>query len=332
MPDGPIDEWRRLRVDGRGDGKLSVPTLSTGIETGYGPALYATGPAGEPRLLVPCSQGRGSGDLGSSPNLVARRTSFQVDGRNMAFLDSMVLDRRLDAVFADLVREILARLGAGHSPDLAVSGTIADFRQLLLAAPPRDVSIETVIGLLGELAILERLSAFTPEAVTAWMGPLDQRQDFRSGSRAIEVKSSLRSDAKRITIHGPDQLSPPNSGLLHLAHVRLERAEGGSLTVAGLCRAILGHGADSLRLSERLGELGCTDPDAAEWNTSECELEGIDLYRVAPGFPRITADQFVSGRFPEGVDGLCYRVDLDLASQFRLTAEDRQEVLKGFCK
>nr|WP_168219865.1 PD-(D/E)XK motif protein [Pseudotabrizicola formosa] len=99
-------------------------------------------------------------------------------------------------------------------------------------------------------------------------------------------------------------MSPPSSGLLHLAHVRLERAEGGSFTVAGLCRAILGHGADSLRLAERLGALGCTDPDAAEWNTPECELEGIDLYHVASGFPRITADQFVSGRFPEGVDGL----------------------------
>ncbi len=248
--------------------------------------------------LFPAASGAGQAISDPARTLWHGGPHSRSTAATLAFLDSMVLDRRLDAVFADLVREILARLGAGHSPDLAVSGTIADFRQLLLAAPARDVSIETVIGLLGELAILERLSAFMPEAVTAWMGPLDQRQDFRSGIRAIEVKSSLRSDAKRITVHGPDQLSPPSSGMLHLAHVRLERAEGGSLTVAGLCRAILGHGADSLRLAERLGALGCTDPDAAEWNTPECELEGIDLYHVAPGFPRITADQFVSGNIP----------------------------------
>lgn len=332
MSEYPMDEWRRLRTDGRGDGKLAVPTLSTGIETGYGPALYATGPAGEPRLLVPCGQARGMRDLGSSPNLLAHRTSFQVDGRSTAFLDTMVLDRRLDPVFADLVREILARLGAGVAPDLAVGGTIADFRQLLLASPPREVPLEVIIGLLGELVILEQLSAFLPGAVTSWMGPLDQRQDFRSGSRAIEVKSSLRSDAKRVTIHGPDQMSPPRGGELYLAHVRLERAEGGSITVAGLCRAIIGHGTDGSRLSERLAALGCTDPEAEEWNTPECELEGVDFYLVAPGFPRIAADQFISGRFPDGIDALSYRIDLDLASQFRMPTNARDQVLMDFCK
>src|SRR6056297_3374486 len=132
MPDGATEFWGRLRSTGTGDGRLEVPSLSTKVETGYGPALYAVGPAGEPRLLVPYGSGSPPKDLGSGPNLFAGISVFKIEGRSVPFIDVMVSDRKLDNVFAELVGEILVRLGDGQPPAKAVSGTILDFSTLLL--------------------------------------------------------------------------------------------------------------------------------------------------------------------------------------------------------
>ena len=54
--------------------------------------------------------------------------------RSVSFLDVMLLERRLDNVFAELVSEVFARLEVGQTPHKAVAGTISDFRDLLQSA------------------------------------------------------------------------------------------------------------------------------------------------------------------------------------------------------
>lgn len=48
-----IDRWRLLKISGKGDGILEVPSIDSGVETGFGTARYAIGAQGQPRLLVP---------------------------------------------------------------------------------------------------------------------------------------------------------------------------------------------------------------------------------------------------------------------------------------
>ncbi|MCB1347117.1 MAG: PD-(D/E)XK motif protein [Maritimibacter sp.] len=330
MSERPSLQWASLRTSGVGDGNLSVPSFPTAVETGFGPARLAIGPNSEPRLLVP--EGSAISDIvvNSGPNLHVGHSFYMMFGKNMPFIDVMLLERRLDGVFEELVREILARLGEGNSPSKAVGGAISDFRALLMALPPADVSDNVIAGLIGELLVLERLSDTSPAAVAAWCGPFEQRHDFRDSSRAIEVKTSLRSDATRVTIHGGEQLLPPVGGDVHLIHVRLEKASRGALQVGSLCNRILERGTDPGLLSAGLAALGCVDATAPEWNRISFEFEGLTAYRVDDGFPRISPMEFTTGNFPVGVTKLEYSIDLAAAASFRLDPAATDNLFRGF--
>lgn len=332
MPDGAREFWDQLRATGAGDGKLEVPSLSTQVETGYGWALYAVGPDGEPRLLVPFGVGSVPKDLGSGSNLFAGVSVFKIDGRSVSFLDVMVTDRKLDNVFAELVGEILVRLSDGQAPAKAVSGTISDFRTLLLGQGRKEPSLIELMGLVGELVIAKRLIDLKPGAIAAWTGPFGQRHDFRSGDNALEVKTSGRSDTGRLAINGFHQLHPPEGGTLLLAHVRLERADEGSLSVSSLCSAILEAGAQRENLIAALSKIGCEEPFGEQWNGTRFSYEGLDIYRVDKGFPRLTPDEFVEGALPRGVATVSYEIDLSHAREFLVPHDATVDLFEGFLR
>ena len=104
--------------------------------------------------------------------------------------------------------------------------------------------------------ILEALAGFygvgRPVVDRAYM---NRGHDFRRAVRAIEVKTSMRSDSTRVTIHGAEQLLPPGDGSMHLAHVRLEQADAGSATVSRLRERIIGVGVDATLLDAGLSKL-----------------------------------------------------------------------------
>jgi len=332
MSDDPSDGWERLRTTGIGDGNLEVPSLSTGIESGFGPAVYAIGPDAEPRLLVPCGDVRIREDLGSSANLIARPITLVRKGVGIRFLDVMVTNRQLDAVFAELVSEVLLRLKNGTSPVEAVRGTIADFRDLILAKRRDDVSVGEICGLIGELLVLERLCGKSADGASTWTGPYEQRHDFRKGARAIEVKSSMRADSSHIKVNGVEQLKPPTGGALNLIHVRLERSESADLTVQSMHSRLRDIVADHLILETGLARLGCVDPTDEAWNAAAFHLEGIDLYRVDEDFPCVTPGHFVGGEVPKGVDYLVYEVDLGHATSQRVSKDDHDEFFREFMR
>lgn len=332
MPDpGFLErEWSEIRASGQGDGILEVPSRATSVTSGYGQVRIAIGPHGEPRLLVPVGRPARGRTTAGSRNLLLERSSFRSGGKLEHFIDITLNNPHLTRVFTELVQEILNRLESGTGPEAAVQGTIQDFRNLLATKPEGEISLSMLAGLLGELVILERLTALRPEALGGWTGPIGQRHDFRRGEIGIEVKTSLRSDATRVTIHGPEQLQPPTDGRLYLAHVRLEPVDDGPVSVAGLHRKIIENGADELVLDDRLAELECRDPHADAWNATRFSLEGIDFYSVAAGFPSITPATFPEGSLPIGIVTLAYEIDLSAARRHLLTATQTDAILSEF--
>ena len=224
---------------------------------------------------------------------------------------------------------MFARLEVGQTPHKAVAGTISDFRDLLQSRQ-RDVSGIAAAGLIGELVILEALAGFSASAVQSWTGPYEQRHDFRRAVRAIEVKTSMRSDSTRVTIHGAEQLLPPGDGSMHLAHVRLEQAEAGSATVSRLRERIIGVGVDATLLDAGLSKLDYDQTSANAWDLFAFEVEGIDFYLVSPDFPRITSSTFGDGNLPYGIVALNYEIDLAAAKSFCLSAEQRAQATMDF--
>src|SRR5690606_33941114 len=157
---------------------------------------------------------------------------------------------------------------SGAAPVEAVATTIADFVELLQSEAESDIEASVVLGLLGELIILERLVEHDTAALDAWVGPYEQRHDIRRGVHAIEVKTSGRSDAKLVRVHGTDQMLEPSGGTLALFHVRLERAQHGAISVASMYDRLIGKGASQQVLLHGLAQLGCTEPGNHAWNVS----------------------------------------------------------------
>lgn len=322
--------WRRLRASGVVDGNIEVPSVPADVDTGFGPVRYAVGPSGEARLLVPSGASMGKVETIAGANLHVGLSFFTLDGRNTPFVDIMLLENRLGAVFEELVGEILNRIQQGHPPMRAVGGAISDFRALLLTPIVEAVPENKIVGLIGELIVLERLCAISPEALASWVGPYEQRHDFRRSIRAIEVKTSRRSDTSMVVIHGLEQLLPPSNGTIHLVHVRIEKADQGEFSVETMVERLLNAGADPGLLAAGLVPIGCVDPAAPEWNRVMFSLEGMTVYWVSDGFPRITSLEFASETVPPGVTSLEYSIDLSAAATFRLEDSAAEDVFADF--
>ena len=318
MSERPIDQWTRLRRTGEGDGAIEVPSLSTSVDTGFGPIRLAIGPEGQPRLMVPCGAATSIRRDASSEKLSVTMSRYDVGARSIRFIDVMCVDRALDTVFAELASEVVHRVAGGKGAVDSVEGTISDFRDLLNNVAEGDVPDDRIVGLVGELLVLRELSACSATAITAWTGPFDQRHDFRRSSRAIEVKTSTRADSTSIIISSIEQLAEPVGGSLLLVHLNIERAGNGELSVATLCEEIVRHGVSRQEMVKALAALGCHDPNASAWNRIRFSLEKISGYRVGADFPRVTSAQFPGRMLPEGVGAVSYEVDLRAASRFRV--------------
>lgn len=322
MTERPIAQWMRLRSTGTGDGAIEVPSLSSGVETGFGPVRLAIGPEGQPRLMVPCGAASSIRGGLSSDKLSVTMSRYDVAGRATRFIDVMCADRTLDAVFAELASEVVHRVAGGDGAVGAVEGTIADFRDLLRDAAGQDVPDHEIVGLIGELFVLRDLVRKSPDAIATWTGPFDQRHDFRHGGRAIEVKTSSRADATSIHVTSIEQLSEPAGGSLLLVHLHIERSGNGELSVSALCDEIVRYGVARQRLGEALAAMGCPNPDSAAWNRICFSLEKISGYRVESGFPRVSATQLPGGVLPAGIVSVSYEVDLRLAAGFRVPDDE----------
>ncbi|WP_426233887.1 PD-(D/E)XK motif protein [Pseudomonas sp. TWP3-2] len=317
-----MERWCRLKTTESGDGVIEVPSIDTGIETGFGTARYAIGAQGELRLLVPVGVRSGVRALTSTSKLLVTTSSYKISNKNTLFLDIMCLDRALDMVFSEIVEDILRRISEGFSPTKAVSASIDEFRELLKGKPREEISENVILGLVGELEIMRRLVSHNHAASETWTGPFQLRHDFRQGNHALEVKTSRRSDATRIYVTGVDQLAAPVGGTLHLAHMRLECVKGGELSVGMIYDSLLKVGVNRETLDKGLSAVGCSDPYGYEWNNHSFTFGELTVYEVTEGFPRIIGSSFAGAILPAGVSALEYQVDLSHAKSFELTAEE----------
>ena len=318
MPaDASFDHWDMLRRGGQVSSALEIPSVDTGIDTGFGAVRLALGSGGELRLLLPVRQSERIAETPSSQALGIGVATYTLGGTPIRFLDITCASGALDGVFADVADEIMERIAGGASPVEACRTTIEDFRALLID-PAAEVSVEEIRGLIGELLILRTLLALDPTAWKLWRGPLRERHDFRGGSDAIEVKTTGRSTARKVMISSVDQLMPPADGTLQLVVFQLEETAGGDLSIARLASEVSNVVSDRQELGRLLSAVGCPDPEARTWNRCRFCLEGETHYRVDGAFPRIVPGSFVSGSMPAGVESLAYVVNLGLADECRL--------------
>ena len=139
---------------------------------------------------------------------------------------------------------------------------------------------------------------------------------------AFEVKVTMKKGKGTLQINGLEQLSEPAGGELFLQHYEIEAATNGPLSIARLGNAALARASEPQRVAALIAALGCPGVDNEGWNAESFRLEGDRIYRVVPGFPRLTSADFPSGKAPTGVSAVTYNVDLGCAQSHLLEVAD----------
>ena len=308
--------WSVLRRGGHTDSDFQISTIPTDVLTFAGRIRLALGPNEEPRVLLPLGERETLSLSGTADALALSVSCFTYEGRSCRFIDLLCLSRNLEAVFGEVVDEILGRVAAGTDCVSAVESTIADFRSLLMPSSGSEVAPTVVVGLVGELLFLNRLLDISASAWRAWSGPSGDRHDFRRGGTSLEIKSTVRAGNPAIVINGLEQLEIPDHGSLHLLRLVLEPVSGGNLNISGLANSALRKADEPDRLQKLLAEIGCEDFDKPRWNCKSFRIQSEFLYEVRDGFPRLTSSMLLAGTVHSGLSSVNYSVDLSFASQF----------------
>jgi hypothetical protein len=133
-----------------------------------------------------------------------------------------------------------------------------------------------------------------------------------------------------VEISAPDQLLEPEEGRLHLIHVIVERDPAGPLGVELLAQRALSRASDPEAMLDLLADRDYRPELAEAWSAFRFSPYRRDVYRITEGFPRLVPADFRDARLPPGVSHFHYRVDLAVASPFRLAPDAQPTVLTDF--
>lgn len=240
--------------------------------------------AGEKHLLLPVrSDERVSDDQSQGVTLSVRPLYRQ--GVQVAYADLHCRGRNLDLVFERLVEDVVTRLQKATGLD-AVSvciATLDDWRALLRTAA-QALTHDAIIGLVGELEVLEKIAAHHPAAaLDSWTGPSGSVHDFVAGAGALEVKTTSSIDGKSVSISDLDQLDSALVDDLHLVVVHV-RQDPTAPSVAERIDHLVAAGVPRQALLERLQKVGYV-----------YDMDLHDQDRLVAGSVRVWA---VDARFP----------------------------------
>lgn len=283
-------------------------------------------------VLIPCPSGDDAAGLWKSAAVILdRRNLTAADGMPGTWLVLSCLRHELDDVFVRLAANVIHNLPTDPLRILpSCIATLDDWRELLGALRRPALGPEEVVGLIGELLVLEKLARIDPAlAVAAWEGPSGGRHDFRYGLHAIEAKATTKRVGRFIVINGPRQLETPQGGTLHLSWARLEVTPGGTVDLAGLVSRIREAGVDKDSLLGPLGKRGYDEAAKDPVVLTKYELAEWLVWRVDSDFPRIVPASFAGGVVPNSVINLNYTIDLSGPEPAPLAATDHENIWSG---
>lgn len=213
----------------------------------------------------------------------------------------------LDVAFRRFLEDVRVRIDDGTSPDDSVPEAARDWRRLLELAK-QGKSVQQLAGLYGELKMLQMLAAeHGADAASWWKGSDGERQDFRSHSSRIEVKTTTQPGNDRVTIHGLGQLDPAGHARCHLALLEVEIAPEGE-TVDDLVDQLERTGIPVPVLDGALEASGYVVGNS-EHSEHLFTVRRLRWWPIEADGPGLRASQLAS-RMLQGVTGVQYELAL----------------------
>lgn len=320
--------WKDIRL-----GKLHLqtdgilPVMDAGISTPHGNLSYTIMKGNRAAVIIPVSRGLKDLQIETGNNL-SIHLLWLSGTQHIAMICE---DHGLEAVFWQMVEILLDRIKSGNAAEEAIELTVNEFRSLLKLPLEKNVNLEKILGLIGELFILKELCRSNLHAVSAWIGPDGASQDFKYFDTMLEVKTGFVDEPRIVHINSLHQLDCTSKQTLYLAYVCV-RGEG-MHSVSALVNDILNCLPASMQevVMMQLSKLGCNDYEGNEWNDRTFELEDISIYEVQKGFPRVTVKDLPGECIPNGLSDFSYKLNLQEAASFQLSDSSGMQLLNNFC-
>lgn len=340
--DSPLAQPRRAnvaRLEGQiEDLRRAEAGRNVGLYRAVAPAGYKFQPSQQPligmgsderlHLLLPVPSLRAVREDHESTGVVIVGRELLDGAHRQAYADLECRSADLMYTFILLMEEVLSGLeGTTKGAVDTAHEALSRWRDLLVKRPVDRLSPGALAGLFGELLMISD-SPRPKVLLDAWSGPDRTRHDFRVGTLAIEIKTTLSSDGQCVVMHGISQLEPPADGELILLRYRLEKSPTGR-SIPDLVASICAANVDLPTVYRRLADVGYSREDEAYYKTQKFTVRARDGWKIAEGFPCICASSFVGGCVPPGTRVLDYELDLSSAQPWRIADEELAEILKG---
>ncbi len=195
---------------------------------------------------------------------------------------------------------------------IAVDDALEAYKSLLSARGL--MSVEVLVGLYGELLLLEHLlGELDPhEVVQAWYGPLSEEHDFVFGHAHFEVKTTT-SEHRRHMISGTQQLQRLRGVPLWLVSIQVTpSAPDGGRTLGKVISDVRKlAGPARTAFDERLSYVGWRDADAELYREHYALRSQPRAYLVTDAFPHLTDQRLeLATQYAELISDIRYRVDV----------------------
>ncbi|MEW5747551.1 MAG: PD-(D/E)XK motif protein [Candidatus Thermoplasmatota archaeon] len=183
------------------------------------------------------------------------------------------------------------------------------------------MTLERQRGLLGELEFLDMLlrrqiPIFT--SVSSWKGCDGGVHDFALGRNAIEVKTTVMKEPRKVRINSERQLDDGHLESLVLFVVTLQETEANGVTLPDKIselRKVLENDMNAASLFEtHLISSGYVDSDAEKY-TSGYVIKKKESFAIKNGFPRIVS-------LPSGLGDLQYTLTLSACEPYRIDIDE----------
>lgn len=180
---------------------------------------------------------------------------------------------------------------------------------------PEGMSPDRQRGLLGELIVLEILlrAGLSPlDGASSWKGSSGAYQDFIHLAAAIEVKTTVSKEPRKVSVSSEKQLDDTDLESLTLVVLTLNEVEAGGIplpdAVATVRQLLEDDGKAGSIFESSLIEAGYLDSDSDKYS-KRYTIRSREIFDIRSGFPRIIS-------IPSGVGDLRYTVTISACKPF----------------